>query len=91
MTINAAPYYAKLKGNTALKEKTNGFSGTVENLPKGTVVRVLAECGNWLHVSVPENESDWLMQPDEVSGYVKKNAVVLGVSALQLSWLLPDE
>jgi len=30
------------------------------------------------------------MQPDETSGYVKANAVVEGLSALQPAWLLPD-
>ena len=91
MPINAAPCYAKLRGNTALKEKTNGFSGTVADLPKGAVVRVLADAGNWLHVSIPNCENNWRMQPDEVAGYVKKNAVVMGFSTLQLDWLLPDE
>jgi hypothetical protein len=91
LPINAPPYLAKLKGNTALKDKTSGFSGTIADLPKGTIVRILAVVGNWLHVSIPVNETGWLMQPDDITGYVKKNTVIQGASALQLSWLLPDE
>ena len=82
---------AKTKGGTALRENTNLFAKTLADLPAGAVVRVLAETGNWLHVSVPENADDWLMRPDERSGYVKANAVVQAATTLQLMWLMPEE
>ena len=82
---------AKTKSDTALKEKNEWTFPTVMDLPKGTVVRVLAEVGNWLQVSVPANKTDWLMQPDEIVGYIKPNQVVQAATALQLDWLLPDE
>lgn len=82
---------AKTKGAAALKGKTGVFSDTILDLPEGTVVRVLAEIGNWLHVSVPKAPYHWLMQPDEVIGFVKADAVVQAATALQLSWLLPDK
>ena len=80
---------AKTKADTALKQSANAFAQTVRNLPAGTIVRVLAEYGNWLHISIPASDGDWLMQPDETSGYVKAGAVVEGLTALQLEWLLP--
>lgn len=76
-----------LKKDVSLKENTGFFAGTVTKLPAGTVVRVLAERGNWLHVSVPGSEDDWLMRPGEVNGYVKRNDVLQAVTALQLHWL----
>ena len=82
-----APCMAQAKGSTALKDQMNVFSQTVTDLPEGALVRVLAVCGNWLHVSVPASADDWLMQPGEVCGYVKANAVVQATTALQLKWL----
>ena len=82
---------ARIKSSTALKENTNLFAKTLADLPAGTVVRVLAETGNWLHVSIPENTAEWLMRPDERSGYVKTNAVVQAATALQLMWLTADD
>ena len=77
----------KLKNDTALKQSTGIFASTVAELPAGTLVRVLADQGNWLHVSVPPAEFGWLMQPGETDGYIKKNAVVLGTTPMQLEWL----
>ncbi len=75
----------------ALKKTTNSFAQTVEELPAGTVVRVLANSGSWLHISIPQSAEDWLMQPDEISGYISADAVVEGMSALQLEWLMAEE
>ena len=85
-----APCLGKTKGGTALKNQMSGLSQTVADLPEGTLVRVLAECGNWLHVSVPANADDWLMQPGEVCGYLKSGAITQGVTAQQIDWALAE-
>ncbi len=54
---------AQCKTGAALKGNASIFAQTVTDLPAGTVVRVLAETGNWLQVSVPEDPADWMMRP----------------------------
>jgi len=83
------PAVARTKKELALKQDTGMFAKTIETLPEGTLLRVLAETGNWLIVSVPQAEDDWLMRPDEMIGYVKMSDVVQAGSPIQLDWLQP--
>jgi len=80
----------ELTEDTALKEGTGIFAGKIADLPRGTIVRVLAERGNWLHVSIPLDEDDWMMQPGEVNGYVKSSVLTQAATALQLEWLAEE-
>ena len=80
---------ARTKKQTALKQDTGLFAKTKETLPEGTLLRVLAETGNWLIVSIPQSEDDWLMRPDETIGYVKASDVLQAGSPIQLEWLQP--
>ncbi len=85
----STPAVARTKKEIALKQSTGLFAKTKETLPEGTLLRVLAETGNWLMVSIPQTEDDWLMRPDETIGYVKMSDVIQAGSPIQLEWLQP--
>lgn len=86
---SSTPAVAQTKKQTALKQGTGLFAKTTETLPEGTLLRVLAETGNWLMVSIPASGDDWLMRPDEAIGYVKMGDVIQAGSPIQLEWLQP--
>lgn len=44
-------YYARAKSEIPLRESTSAFSSTVIKVPKGTVVRVVAESDGWIKFS----------------------------------------
>jgi len=54
----------------------------VEELPKDTLMHVLAETeGGWLYVMLPRGEIGWEMDVDGVCGYVAADEVSVGASA----------
>lgn len=54
---------------------TGLFAGTVQELPAGTRMHLLAERGDWLHVMIPSGEIGWMMDTNGVDGYVRKDAI----------------
>ncbi len=81
----------RLKNDTQLKQGTGLLDAAVVKLPAGSLVRVLADGGNWLHVSVPGDENSWFMQQGETNGFIKKSAVDQATVPLQLDWLTPGD
>lgn len=70
-----------------LKKGMSLLSGTVQKVPEGTQMQVLAECdGGWLHVNIPKREMAWGMDLDGTDGYVKKSDVRMGGTPLVLEW-----
>lgn len=60
-----------------LKSRAGWFGGTVREVPAGTRMHIMAECGDWLHVMIPRGEITWLMDVDGTDGYVKADEVEL--------------
>ena len=57
-------------------------------LPAGTRLRVLAERGDWLHVTVADGPMGWLALTDGLEdGYVKAADVLIAATEAQLDWL----
>lgn len=54
---------------------TGLFAQTVREIPEGTRMHVLAECGEWLHVMIPSGEITWIMDVNGTDGYVKKDHI----------------
>lgn len=78
---------AQTMKETSLKSGTGLFAKTVRKLPAGTMMHVLAERGEWLHVMIPQGEIGWMMDADGVDGYVRAREVRQGASAMQLEWM----
>ena len=70
-----------------LKNGVGWFAKTVQELPAGTRMHVLAERGNWLHVMIPQGEIGWMMDVNGTDGYIRKEDVRTASSALQLDWM----
>lgn len=70
-----------------LKSGTGLFAKTIQELPVGTRMHVLAERGRWLHVMIPQNEIGWMMDVNGTDGYVLASDVRTASSALQLDWM----
>ena len=70
-----------------LKSGTGLFAKTIQELPAGTRMHVLAERGRWLHVMIPQNEIGWMMDVNGTDGYVLASDVRTASSALQLDWM----
>lgn len=68
-----------------LKDGASLLSRTVQTLPEGTRLHVLADCGSKLHVMIMEDENA-PMPTSGVDGYLPKDAVQLALTALQLEW-----
>ncbi len=65
------------KEDLRLKSRAGWFGGTVREVPAGTRMHIMAECGDWLHVMIPREEITWLMDVDGTDGYVKADEVEL--------------
>lgn len=79
---------ARARKEIPLKSATGWLSSTVQRVPQGTLMHVLAQCpGGWLHVSIPRDNPGLMMDPDGVDGYVRKRDVVLGATPLALEWM----
>lgn len=70
-----------------LKNGVGWFAKTVQELPEGTRMHVLAERGNWLHVMIPQGEIDWMMDVNGTDGYIRKEDVRTAANVLQLDWM----
>ena len=68
-----------------LKDGASLLSRTVQTLPEGTRLHVLADCGSKLHVMIMEDENA-PMPASGVDGYLPKDTVQLALTALQLEW-----
>lgn len=78
---------AQAEKEIKLKKDMSRLSGTVQKVPQGTQMQVLAECdGGWLHVSIPQDAKQWTMDVNGVDGYVRKSDVHLGGTPLMLEW-----
>jgi len=77
---------ARLQTDAKLKDGGSWFAKTLQKLPAGTRMHVLAERGDWLHVMIPSGELGWMMDLNGQDGYVKKNSVIMAATALQLDW-----
>ena len=78
---------AMAKEEIPLKRGTGWLDGTVQTLPAGTRMHAIMEDGDWLYVSVPRGEMDWLMDAEGTFGFVKKADVFLASLPCQLDWM----
>lgn len=58
-----------------LRDGTGWFAKTVEEVPKGTRMHILAQCGDWLHVMIPQGELESIMDVNGTDGYVKEDEI----------------
>ena len=87
LVLNRALPIAQAKKEIKLKKGMSRLSGTVQMVPEGTQMHVLADCdGGWLHVSIPQGDMQWQMDLNGTDGYVKKSDVLLGGTPLVLEW-----
>lgn len=85
--LNRALPIAQARKEIALKKGMSRWSGTVQMIPEGTKMHVLADCdGGWLHVSLPQDEFGWTMDLNGTDGYIKEADVLLGGTPLTLEW-----
>lgn len=85
-TYDPLPVAEMLKDGK-LKSGTGLFSKTVQELPSGTRMHVMAERGKYLHVMIPEGEIGWMMDVNGIDGYVLASDVRIASSALELDWM----
>ena len=74
------------KKEVALKQGRGLFDATVQTLPAGTKMYVLATVDDWVHVMVPQGELGWRMELDGTDGYLKANDVALYATSMQADW-----
>ena len=85
---SSLPPMAAVTVDTALKAGTGWFDKTLVDLPAGTRLRVLAEQGDWLHVTVADGPMGWLALTDGLEdGYVKAADVRMAATEAQLDWM----
>lgn len=85
---SSLPPMATATVDTALKAGTGWFDKTLADLPAGTRLRVLAEQGDWLHVTVADGPMGWLALTDGLEdGYVKAADVRMAATEAQLDWM----
>lgn len=85
---SSLPPMAAVTVDTALKAGTGWFDKTLADLPAGTRLRVLAEQGDWLHVTVADGPMGWLALTDGLEdGYVKAADVRMAATEAQLDWM----
>lgn len=71
-----------------LKKGMSLFAGTIQTVPEGTQMQVLADCdGGWLHVCIPQGDMQWTLDLNGVDGYIKKDDVRVGGTPLTLEWM----
>ena len=68
-----------------LKKSSGWLGGTVQTLPEGTNLYILADCGDKLHVMLMEEENTH-MPVKGTDGYVPQDAVTIAFTPLQLNW-----
>jgi len=87
MSLSALPL-AQAQKEIRLKRGTSWLSGTIQKVPEGALMHVLAECdGGWLHVSIPQGDAGWKMDINGTDGYIKEKDVLIADTPLQLEWL----
>ena len=85
---SSLPPMATATVDTALKAGTGWFDKTLADLPAGTRLHVLAEQGDWLHVTVADGPMGWLALTDGLEdGYVKAADVRMAATEAQLDWM----
>ncbi len=72
--VTALPV-GKAKGDIRLKDGMSWFASTVQILPAGTRMHVLAECGQWLHVMLLEDGNGWIMEVEGTDGYIRSDEI----------------
>ena len=87
LLANAPQPVAKARKEISLKKGAGLLDGTAETLAAGTVMHVVMDDGNWLYVSVPRGEPDWIMDADGTFGSVKKGDVWQAIMLCQLDWM----
>ena len=70
-----------------LKSGTGLFDKTIQELPAGTRMHVMAQRGKYLHVMIPQGELGWMMDANGVDGYVPASDVRIASSTLELDWM----
>ena len=78
---------AQARRETRLKRGAGLLDGTMGTLPAGTKMHVVMEDGGWLYVSIPRDQTNWLMDVDGAFGYVKKSDVRRASMLCQLDWM----
>lgn len=58
-----------------LRDGTGWFAKTIQKVPAGTRMHILAECGGWLHVTIPRGEIGPLMDVSGTDGYVRAGQI----------------
>jgi len=85
---NVSLPFARAQKEISLKKSPGFWSGTVQKVPQGTLMHVLAECdGGWLHVSLPQGEIGWEMDIGGTDGYIRENDVQIAGTPLMLEWM----
>lgn len=84
LPVGEAKENIKLRQNKGVLN-TGLFAKTVQEIPAGTRMHILAETGSWLHVMIPSGEIGWMMDINGTDGYVKKDEIKqINITALPL-------
>ena len=84
-TQDALPVVETLK-ETALKNGTGLFDGSIQTLPAGTQMHVIIDNGDWLYVDVPQGGIHFLMDLEGFFGYVHKADVAFLPKPAGVDW-----
>ncbi|MBR6570857.1 MAG: hypothetical protein IKK75_10440 [Clostridia bacterium] len=86
-SLSALPI-AQAQKEIRLKNAPGWLSGTVQKVPEGTRMHVLAEVdGGWLHVCIPQKDTGWQMDINGIYGYVREKDVRIADTPLNLDGL----
>ncbi len=70
---------ARATGGLALMESPDSDSSILKDLPQGALMHVLTRRDDgWLNVMVPQNELNWFVDMEGISGYVRRKDVIIG-------------
>ena len=86
LALNRPLMIAQANEPIKLKKGASVLAGTVQKLEAGTQMQVLAECGDWLHVNLPQGEMSGQMDANGTDGYVKRDQVTVAGTQLVLEW-----
>ena len=84
-TQDALPVVETLK-ETALKNGTGLFDGSIQTLPAGTQMHVIIDNGDWLYVDIPQGGIQFLMDLEGFFGYVHKADVAFLLTPAGVDW-----
>jgi hypothetical protein len=87
LAVSLPLHVAKANKACALKKGTGWLDGSVMDITTGTKMHVIATCGDWLHVVVPQGDIGWMMDINGTDGYVKASDVTQADTSIQLDWL----